>query len=108
MLEKTKTVHVKIFGVVQGVGFRDYIVSLALSLALAGWVRNLSDGSVEVLFNGSDDSINKAIGGFQKGPLNSRVDDVKTNVIDPLGDGGSFPSAEFNIISDFIVDDFVP
>jgi acylphosphatase len=41
-------------GRVQGVGFRYFVVREAEALSLAGWVRNLPDGRVEVLASGDD------------------------------------------------------
>ncbi len=43
------TLHVRVEGRVQGVGFRRFVDRTATALGLAGWARNLSDGAVEVL-----------------------------------------------------------
>ncbi|ULQ60720.1 acylphosphatase [Brucepastera parasyntrophica] len=45
---KTAARHIFVYGRVQGVGFRARTVSLARSLGVCGWVRNRSDGSVEI------------------------------------------------------------
>jgi len=48
---------VRLGGRVQGVGFRETCVSHARALGLTGWVRNRSDGSVEVLLQGSPNQL---------------------------------------------------
>jgi len=49
--------HILYSGTVQGVGFRFMVQRHALSLDLTGWVKNLSDGSVEILVNGPKKNI---------------------------------------------------
>ena len=53
--------HVVYSGTVQGVGFRYTTQRLALELNLRGWVRNLSDGRVEIFAEGSEDIIKKLL-----------------------------------------------
>ena len=49
--------HIFYSGKVQGVGFRYTVQSLANDLALVGWVRNLSDGRVEIYIEGTKEKI---------------------------------------------------
>jgi acylphosphatase len=49
--------HIIYSGVVQGVGFRFTVQRYALSLDLTGWVKNLPNGSVEILVNGPEENI---------------------------------------------------
>ncbi|MFA6379411.1 MAG: acylphosphatase [Candidatus Omnitrophota bacterium] len=49
--------HIVYSGVVQGVGFRFTTQRLAKDLHLTGWVRNLSDGSVEILAEGLKEKV---------------------------------------------------
>ena len=44
--------HIRFFGTVQGVGFRYTCLSFAQQLSLTGWVKNLSDGSVQAVVEG--------------------------------------------------------
>ncbi|MDN5359608.1 MAG: acylphosphatase [Thermotogaceae bacterium] len=68
----------KIYGRVQGVGFRHFTYRLALGLGITGYVKNMSDGSVEVLAHSDNE---KALGEFQKrlneGPSFARVRDFE-------------------------------
>ena len=51
--------HIFYSGMVQGVGFRYSVRRLASVLSLKGWVRNLSDGRVEILAEGSQEDIDE-------------------------------------------------
>jgi len=51
--------HILYSGTVQGVGFRYMVQRYALNLELTGWVKNLPNGSVEILVNGSEKNIEK-------------------------------------------------
>jgi acylphosphatase len=62
-----------IAGLVQGVGYRVWAVSEANRLGLAGWVRNLPDGRVEVEAEGPDDAIGSYAERLRKGPSQARV-----------------------------------
>ncbi|MDD4202373.1 MAG: acylphosphatase [Candidatus Omnitrophica bacterium] len=52
-----KSYHIKYKGIVQGVGFRYTARNVAKSLKLDGWVKNMPDGSVEVMIEGEDKDI---------------------------------------------------
>lgn len=70
------TVHVLITGRVQGVGYRYATAEQAHQSELAGWVRNLPDGSVEALLHGDEDLVRGLIHWMHKGPDMARVDDI--------------------------------
>lgn len=72
-----KQCHLFISGFVQGVGFRHLIRSKANELGLRGWVKNVPDGSVEVLLQGDKSSIDEMIRLCRKGPFLSEVEEVK-------------------------------
>jgi acylphosphatase len=64
-------------GRVQGVGFRWFVEREAHILGIAGWVRNNSDSSVEVLAQGTRDQLSGLRSRLQQGPRAARVDDVQ-------------------------------
>jgi acylphosphatase len=83
---------VRIFGLVQGVGFRYFVKEVALSLMLKGWVRNMEDGSVEALFDGDEDSVNRAVEMCRRGPSSASIERVTVS-----------PEEEGQALSDFRV-----
>ncbi len=58
----------RVRGRVQGVGFRYFVERAASALGLAGWVRNLDDGSVEVYAAGNAAQLSELAGLLWKGP----------------------------------------
>jgi acylphosphatase len=77
-------------GRVQGVGFRWYVEREAHMLGIAGWVRNNSDGSVEVLAMGSRDQLSGLRGRLRQGPRASRVDEVEEAEVNPVAGLNTF------------------
>jgi acylphosphatase len=65
-------------GRVQGVGFRHFVRRTALGLGLAGEVRNLPDGAVEVLAWGEEASLSALELAVRRGPPGARVLNVET------------------------------
>jgi acylphosphatase len=68
--------HLLITGLVQGVGYRASFARQAGNLGLRGWVRNLSDGSVEAEVDGDAAAIEAIITWSHQGPPAARVDNV--------------------------------
>jgi len=60
-------------GKVQGVWFRAWTMKQAEGLGLDGWVRNRTDGSVEVLAVGKEEEVEVFIGLCHEGPPKARV-----------------------------------
>ena len=69
--------RVTVHGVVQGVGFRISLARSAESRGVAGWVRNLPDGSVEAVFEGPSDALEAVTRWCGHGPRGATVDRVE-------------------------------
>ena len=65
--------HAVVHGRVQGVLFRVHTVREAERLGLGGWVRNLSDGTVELEAVGKDDALRELHRWLRHGPPSARV-----------------------------------
>ncbi len=72
--------HFWVAGKVQGVYFRASTAKKAQKLNLAGWVKNLPDGRVEVLAQGNDDSLKQLLHWCQKGPVLAKVSNIEREV----------------------------
>ena len=68
--------HVFISGVVQGVGFRYFIRSLARKSGVTGWTRNSEDGGVEAVFQGEKQNVEELIELCRKGPMLSEIEQI--------------------------------
>ncbi len=69
-------VHILAAGRVQGVGFRAGVKRKAEKLGLKGWVRNLSDGKVEIRAEGPWKNLKEFAGWVRKGTFFAKVSDV--------------------------------
>ena len=74
-----KRIQLIISGYVQGVGFRAYTQKQAQRLGLSGFVRNRSDGSVEVQAQGNEEALNRLIQWTHRGAPTSDVESVVEN-----------------------------
>jgi acylphosphatase len=77
-------------GRVQGVGFRWFVEREADILGIAGWVRNRTDGTVEVLAMGTRDQLSGLRSRLREGPRAARVDDVDESEAEPVKGLNSF------------------
>lgn len=66
----------RVRGRVQGVGYRAYAAGTAGALALAGWVRNAADGSVEAVAEGPERSLAAFERALRTGPVAAEVREV--------------------------------
>lgn len=83
-------VRVLITGRVQGVYFRANTVAEARGLALTGWVRNLADGSVEALAEGTRGHLTRFVTWCHHGPPMAQVDAVEAVWGEAAGEHGAF------------------
>ncbi len=75
--------HVRVTGVVQGVGFRWFVRERARRLGLTGWVRNLPDGSVEVAAAGDEQQVELLKQELARGPQGASVDALEEMAYKP-------------------------
>ena len=85
--------HVYVSGRVQGVFFRSETEDLAQRLDVKGWVRNLSDGRVEALFEGEKERVEEAIEFCRRGPPGAFLQNVEIEWEDWRGE---YP--DFNVL----------
>ena len=71
-------------GYVQGVGFRQFACRRAQELGLTGTVRNLDDGTVEVIANGAKQQLDALAGYLHRGPLYGEVHGVTESESAPI------------------------
>jgi acylphosphatase len=85
------TKHLRIYGLVQGVFFRESMRQQAAQLKITGWVRNRSDGTVEAIVQGNAQAIERIIDWARCGPPAARVDGVD---VEPLLDDPDYTGFE--------------
>ncbi len=71
--------HLVIHGRVQGVGYRDWLMRQARALGLAGWVRNLSDGTVEAVIAGPEAALHACLAACHEGPPLAHVSRIESS-----------------------------
>lgn len=84
-MEAKNQLHAWVQGKVQGVGFRLYVRQRAIDLPVSGWVRNLNDGRVELLVEGSRPDLESLLTALRQGPRGSQVSDVQVEWAEPSG-----------------------
>ena len=87
-----KRVQATVTGRVQGVGYRYFAVHAAQRLGLAGTVRNLPGGEVEVIAEGEEALMREFIGELHQGPSTAQVGEIQEAWSEPeagVENGGS-------------------
>ncbi|MBU6298225.1 MAG: acylphosphatase [Alphaproteobacteria bacterium] len=82
------SLRLKIEGYVQAVGYRHFAITEATRLGLDGWIRNLSDGTVEALASGPTKAVEAFVAACMRGPVGARVTNVELHRADPPAEKG--------------------
>jgi acylphosphatase len=82
------SLRLRIEGFVQAVGYRNFVIAEAGKLGLDGWIRNRSDGTVEVLVSGETKAVEAIVAACMRGPEGSRVKDVELHNSEPPAEKG--------------------
>lgn len=82
------SLRLRIEGLVQAVGYRDFAVRQARALELDGWVRNRTDGTVEALVSGGTKSVEAFVGACTRGPSGARVTGIDLHKAEPPQEKG--------------------
>ncbi len=90
MSEIRQRFHAIVEGRVQGVSFRFYTVQFARNLEVTGWVRNLPDGSVEVVAEGPREHLDGLLEYLHEGPPDAHVRRVTVEWNTPTGEFSAF------------------
>lgn len=86
----TQQAIIKIYGLVQGVNFRYYVLRQAELLNLKGYVKNNQDGTVEIATEGKESDIKKLIELVKSGSPSALVENVEVNWKDASGKFSEF------------------
>jgi acylphosphatase len=80
--------RVVVHGHVQGVYFRESVRRKARAESVSGWVRNNRDGTVEAVFEGRPEAVQRLVEFVREGPRGARVDRVEVFAEEPEGVAG--------------------
>lgn len=86
----TRRLRLLVSGRVQGVWFRGSTEEEASRLGVDGFVRNLTDGRVEVLVQGSSERVERLVAWCRRGPRGARVDGVEVTEETPSREEDGF------------------
>lgn len=80
--------RVVVHGRVQGVFFRDSLRRLAERNDVSGWARNTPEGTVEAVFEGEPDDVERLVRYARTGPPDAGVESVDVSEEEPEGLSG--------------------
>ena len=86
--EDITSLRVHVHGFLQGIGFRDFLTTVAQHQKLDGWVRNRSDGSVEALVSGPTKAVETFVSFATTGPAGAKVSAVDLHNSEPPAEKG--------------------
>ena len=90
--------RIAVRGIVQGVGYRAFVEDEAMARALAGWVRNRRDRSVEAVISGPPDAIGEMILACRRGPPGAQVEEIEVLEADAAALAERRPGAVFSVL----------
>ena len=73
MDRENQRLHAIVKGMVQGVGFRYFVLEITAGAEITGWVRNTMSGDVEVLAEGQKAALENLLTKLQQGPRSAEV-----------------------------------
>jgi acylphosphatase len=82
--------HAVVEGRVQGVGFRFFVLDMAETLGVSGWVRNRWDETVEVTAEGPRLDLERLLQALERGPRAAFVSQVQREWLSATGEFKSF------------------
>ncbi|WP_235284102.1 acylphosphatase, partial [Methanosarcina sp. 1.H.A.2.2] len=85
-----KRAEIKVYGRVQKAGFRDFIDEIAFNLNLNGYVKNLDDGTVQVVCEGNEDAIRELLTKINITQYPIRVENIDVVYKKPTGEYTAF------------------
>ena len=85
-----KRLYARVYGYVQGVGYRAFAQSEAQRLGLCGYVRNCADGTVEVVAEGEEDALQLFLHALRRGPTGARVQRVDADYAEATREWNAF------------------
>jgi acylphosphatase len=80
--------RVRAHGRVQGVFFRDSVRRAADAAGVAGWARNCADGTVEAVFEGQEEAVERLVAFCRSGPGHAEVSQLDVSDEAPEGASG--------------------
>ena len=90
MSDRKRAVQARIYGKVQGVGYRIWARGEAAGLGLMGWVRNERDGSVTAGLAGADAAVSVMIERLWRGPAGASISRIDVEEIETWTAPGDF------------------
>lgn len=88
-MDDKKAVRIMLYGIVQGVGMRFYVSNTAKRVGVSGFVRNLSDGSVEIVAEGAPYEVDTFIEKVKHAPR-GRITDTDVSDVPYKGSYNGF------------------
>ncbi len=82
------SLRLRVEGFVQAVGYRHFAIEEATRLRLDGWIRNRTDGTVEVLVSGPTKAVEAFVAAAMRGPTGCRVKNVELHNAEPPAEKG--------------------